>query len=133
MLTLRALDHLRDARILITGGTGSLGKQLTRLLLDGAPGSTVIIYSRDEFKQFEIEQRHSPEDRARLRFFLGDVRSVDRLRRAFDGVDYVIHAAALKQVPAAEYNPFEFVQTNIMGRRTSSRPPSTPGSRRWSR
>jgi UDP-N-acetylglucosamine 4,6-dehydratase len=115
MLTLRALDHLRDARILITGGTGSLGKQLTRLLLDGAPGSTVIIYSRDEFKQFEIEQRHSPEDRARLRFFLGDVRSVDRLRRAFDGVDYVIHAAALKQVPAAEYNPFEFVQTNIMG------------------
>lgn len=117
MLDLPTLDlaFLRGARVLITGGTGSLGQRLARLLLDGAPGSTVVVYSRDEFKQSEMQQRLSAADADRMRFFLGDVRDVERMRRAFDGVDHVIHAAALKQVPAAEYNPFEFVQTNIVG------------------
>lgn len=117
MITLQpqALDYLKNARVLITGGTGSLGKQLTRMILDGQLAATVIIYSRDEFKQFEMEQGYTPAERKRLRFFLGDVRDKDRLYRALDGVDYVIHASALKQVPAAEYNPFEFVKTNVMG------------------
>lgn len=114
MLAMQSLDHLKNARILITGGTGSLGRKLTRMILDGAEGATVVCFSRDEFKQFEMEQQF--RDRAAgIRFFLGDVRDYNRLSRALDGVDYVIHAAALKQVPAAEYNPFEFIKTNIMG------------------
>ncbi len=114
MLTIRSLEHLANSRILITGGTGSLGKCLTRLILEGCPTATVAIYSRDEFKQFMMEQMF-PEHRSRLRFFLGDVRDEHRLRRALTGVKYVIHAAALKQVPAAEYNPSEFIHTNING------------------
>lgn len=114
MLTNSNLDYLAGKRVLITGGTGSLGKQLTSMILAGAPTSVVVIYSRDEFKQFEMEQKFRA-DTARLRFFLGDVRDGERLKRAMDGVDYVIHAAALKQVPAAEYNPFEFIKTNVMG------------------
>ena len=109
------LDFLAGARILITGGTGSLGQTLTRLLLDCSKVATIIIFSRDEFKQYQIQSRMSPEDLKRLRFFLGDVRDVERLRRAMKGVDYVIHAAALKHVPASEYNPSEFVKTNVMG------------------
>ena len=110
-----SVDYLKGARVLITGGTGSLGRKLTRLILDGCATATVVIYSRDEFKQFQIQQAMAPADRERVRFFLGDVRDRDRLRRALTGVDYVVHAAALKQVPAAEYNPFEFVKTNVLG------------------
>lgn len=112
---LPAGNFLRDSRILITGGTGSLGKQLVRLILQENPSATVIIYSRDEYKQSLMEQDFDPESRQRLRFFLGDVRDAERLKRAVTGVKYIIHAAALKQVPASEYNPFEFVKTNIIG------------------
>src|SRR5213593_1003312 len=115
MITFGSLDYLNKARILITGGTGSLGSKLTRTILAGNSTATVIVYSRDEFKQFQMQQSFEPAELQRLRFFLGDVRDLDRLRRAMERVDYVIHTAALKQVPAAEYNPFEFVKTNIMG------------------
>jgi UDP-N-acetylglucosamine 4,6-dehydratase len=114
MLGLPASSSFENKRILITGGTGSLGKKLTDLILTNSPSATVIIYSRDEFKQFEMEQARAAK-RPQLRFFLGDVRDLDRLRRAMVDVHYVIHAAALKQVPAAEYNPFEFVKTNVIG------------------
>jgi UDP-N-acetylglucosamine 4,6-dehydratase len=109
------LDYLNGARVLITGGTGSLGKKLTRSILDGNRTATVVIYSRDEFKQFQVNESASATERGRLRFFLGDVRDGERLKRAMEGTDYVIHTAALKQVPAAEYNPFEFVKTNVVG------------------
>ena len=102
-----------QASLLITGGTGSLGNALTRYLLDHTNLRRVIIYSRDELKQHEMRQRFGNDPR--LRFFIGNVRDLDRLRRAFTGVDYVIHAAALKQVPAAEYNPFECIKTNVLG------------------
>lgn len=115
MITPESLSHLEGSRILITGGTGSLGKQLTRLILDGTDEAQIRIYSRDEFKQFEMQQPLTKEERERMRFFLGDVRDFDRLRRGMDGADFVIHAAALKQVPAAEYDPFEFVKTNVIG------------------
>ena len=115
MLTLGDFSYLDNTSILITGGTGSLGKKLTRLILEKSNARRVIIYSRDEFKQHEMNETFTPEEQNRLRFFLGDVRDLGRLRRAFDGVDYVIHSAALKQVPAAEYNPFEFVRTNVVG------------------
>ena len=88
--------------ILITGGTGSFGKQYVSTILNRYKPKKVIIYSRDELKQFEMQQKFST---AEMRYFIGDVRDVDRLRQAMRGVDYVIHAAALKQVPAAEYNP----------------------------
>jgi UDP-N-acetylglucosamine 4,6-dehydratase len=99
--------------ILITGGTGSFGQSFVRYALDHLQPAKVIVYSRDEFKQYEMSQKFGNEDR--LRFFIGDVRDRERLTRAFTTVDLVIHAAALKQVPAAEYNPFEAVQTNIIG------------------
>ena len=108
-------DGLDGKRILITGGTGSLGNELTNMILTGTRSTTVLIYSRDEFKQLQMQQAKDPEQQERLRFFLGDVRDLERLRRAMAGVDYVIHTAALKQVPAAEYNPFEFVKTNVLG------------------
>lgn len=98
--------------ILITGGTGSLGKKLTRKILSRYKPKKLIIFSRDELKQSEMSQHFT--DPA-IRFFIGDVREKERLYRAFDGVDYVIHAAALKQVPAAEYNPFEAIKTNVLG------------------
>jgi UDP-N-acetylglucosamine 4,6-dehydratase len=101
-----------DKSILITGGTGSFGKQYTKTLLQRFRPKKLIIYSRDELKQFEMQQEF---DGHCMRYFLGDVRDRDRLVQAFNGVDYVIHAAALKQVPAAEYNPMEVVKTNIHG------------------
>jgi UDP-N-acetylglucosamine 4,6-dehydratase len=103
-----------DKSVLITGGTGSLGNKLVSLLLEHASPRRIIVYSRDEFKQFTMSEKFRSKS-GTLRFFLGDVRDKDRLHRAFEGVDYVIHAAALKQVPAAEYNPFEFIKTNVMG------------------
>jgi UDP-N-acetylglucosamine 4,6-dehydratase len=105
--------------VLITGGTGSFGREATKTLLREHPGvARVIIYSRDELKQFEMQQDPELQELDRdkkLRFFIGDVRDKSRLMRAMDGVDVVFHAAALKQVPAAEYNPFEAVKTNIIG------------------
>src|SRR4051812_49091300 len=91
--------------VLVTGGTGSFGKKLVAKLLKSTGARKVIVFSRDELKQYEMQQVYRGEDR--IRFFIGDVRDYERLFRAFDGVDYVVHAAALKQVPAAEYNPFE--------------------------
>lgn len=102
------------ACVLITGGTGSFGRKMAAKLLAGTKIRRLVIYSRDELKQFEMSGDSRYQD-SRIRFFIGDVRDRDRLARAFDGVDYVIHAAALKQVPAAEYNPFEAVKTNVLG------------------
>jgi UDP-N-acetylglucosamine 4,6-dehydratase/5-epimerase len=101
-----------DKSILITGGTGSFGKQYVKTILQRYQARKLIIYSRDELKQFEMQQDFP---QACMRFFLGDVRDRDRLIQAMNGVDYVIHAAALKQVPAAEYNPMECIKTNIHG------------------
>ena len=101
-----------DKSILITGGTGSFGRQFVRTLLRSYTPRKLIVYSRDELKQFEMQQEF-PQDC--MRFFLGDVRDGDRLVQALNGVDYVVHAAALKQVPAAEYNPMECIKTNIHG------------------
>ena len=98
--------------ILITGGTGSFGRQCVKTLLEKYHPKRVIVFSRDELKQFEMQQEFNAPC---MRYFLGDVRDEDRLVQAMQGVDYVIHAAALKQVPAAEYNPMEFIKTNIKG------------------
>lgn len=98
--------------IMITGGTGSFGKQYVRSILQCYNPRRIVIYSRDELKQFEMAQEFTDE---RMRFFIGDVRDRDRLRQAMRGIDYVIHAAALKQVPAAEYNPMECIKTNVHG------------------
>lgn len=106
---------LNGKNILITGGTGSFGKKMTQIILESYEPKKLIIFSRDELKQFEMAQRWNPKKHASLRYFLGDVRDKERLMTAFHGVDYVIHAAALKQVPAAEYNPTEFIKTNILG------------------
>ncbi|MFA6405693.1 MAG: UDP-N-acetylglucosamine 4,6-dehydratase (inverting) [Candidatus Paceibacterota bacterium] len=99
--------------ILITGGTGSFGQSFAKYLLINFRPKKVIIFSRDELKQFNMQQELGEHDN--IRFFLGDIRDVARLRMAFEGVDIVVHAAALKQVPALEYNPFEAIQTNILG------------------
>ena len=100
--------------ILVTGGTGSFGQAFVRTLLDRHPEvERIVIYSRDELKQYEMAQRLG-EHRA-LRYFIGDVRDEARLRRALEGIEIVVHAAALKQVPAAEYNPFEVIKTNVLG------------------
>ena len=98
--------------ILITGGTGSFGRKYTQTLLDRYKPKKIIIFSRDELKQFEMQQEYSQDC---MRYFIGDVRDADRLNQAMKGVDYVIHAAALKQVPAAEYNPTECIKTNVHG------------------
>ena len=105
---------LNDKTILITGGTGSFGKNFTKRVLTEYNPKKIIIYSRDEYKQF-LMQNLFKDHVEKLRFFIGDVRDEKRLYRAFDGVDVVIHAAALKQVPAAEYNPIEAIKTNIHG------------------
>ncbi len=109
---------LNDKTILVTGGTGSFGKEFTRYILNNYDPKKVIIYSRDEFKQFVMQndfKKEFPEKSRVLRFFIGDVRDKERLIRAMEGVDYVVHAAALKQVPACEYNPDEAIKTNIHG------------------
>jgi UDP-N-acetylglucosamine 4,6-dehydratase len=106
---------LNDKTILITGGTGSFGKKATEMILKRYKPRRLIIFSRDELKQFEMAQIFCVREHPCMRYFIGDVREKDRLYRAFQGVDYIIHAAALKQVPAAEYNPFEAVRTNILG------------------
>ncbi len=98
--------------ILITGGTGSFGHKCVARLLEQPQVKRLVVYSRDELKQYEMAQRFTDK---RLRFFIGDVRDAARLRQALDGVDTVIHAAALKQVPTAEYNPFECIKTNVLG------------------
>lgn len=107
---------IENSSILITGGTGSFGKKFTETILKRYPNlRRLVIYSRDELKQFEMSQLYPKEKYKNLRFFLGDVRDLNRFRRACEGIDLIIHAAALKQVPAAEYNPDEFVKTNIIG------------------
>lgn len=105
---------LNDKVILITGGTGSFGKKFTEIIFSKYNPKKIIIFSRDEYKQSEMSKIF-PEAKYEIRYFLGDVRDKSRLCRAFEGVDYVIHAAALKQVPALEYNPIEAVKTNIFG------------------
>ena len=105
-----------QSRVLITGGTGSFGRALVQTLLQRFPQiSRVVVFSRDELKQWELQQLYPAERYPQLRFFLGDVRDRDRLRRALRKIDTVVHAAALKQVPAAEYNPMEFINTNVLG------------------
>ena len=106
---------LNGKNILITGGTGSFGKRLLQLVLERYKPKKLIVFSRDELKQFEMQQTWNMKDYPCIRYFLGDVRDRERLMRAFSDVDYVIHAAALKQVPAAEYNPQECIKTNIFG------------------
>lgn len=106
---------LNDKIILVTGGTGSFGSRLIKKILTDYTPQKLIVFSRDELKQFEMSQCFSIEKYPCIRYFLGDVRNQERLYEAFRGVDYVIHAAALKQVPACEYNPFEAVMTNVVG------------------
>lgn len=107
------MSVLERSSILVTGGTGSFGKAFIRYALDHLDPSRIVVFSRDELKQYEARQLF--EDDPRLRWFIGDIRDQHRLMRAMHGVDYVVHAAALKQVDTAEYNPFEFVRTNIIG------------------
>ena len=103
-------------RVLITGGTGSFGKAFVSSVIKKCPGvERVVVFSRDELKQWEMQQQFPESEYPQLRFFLGDIRDRDRLRRALEGIDTVVHAAALKQVPAAEYNPIEFINTNVLG------------------
>ena len=107
---------LNNKSILITGGTGSFGKAFVNTVLKRFPDiRRLVVYSRDELKQFEMAQVFSPNQHGGLRYFIGDIRDGERLRRALEGIDIVVHAAALKQVPAAEYNPFECIKTNVLG------------------
>jgi len=106
---------LADQVVLITGGTGSFGKQFVETVLREDTPRKLIIFSRDELKQSDMRQIFSEQKYPCMRYFIGDVRDKDRLYRAMDGVDVVIHAAALKQVPTAEYNPIEVIKTNVMG------------------
>ncbi len=107
---------LKDKSILITGGTGSLGKALTKHIINSFPEvRRIIIFSRDEQKQFQMAQEYPESKYPQMRYFIGDVRDFERVKRALKGVDFVIHAAAMKHVPIAEYNPMECVKTNILG------------------
>lgn len=107
---------LADASILVTGGTGSFGKAFVKTVLARYPSvKRLVVFSRDELKQFEMAQQFPAAQNSPLRYFIGDVRDEARLRRALEGIDVVVHAAALKQVPTAEYNPFECIKTNVLG------------------
>ncbi|MFA5097240.1 MAG: UDP-N-acetylglucosamine 4,6-dehydratase (inverting) [Candidatus Margulisiibacteriota bacterium] len=107
------MSELKGKAVLITGGTGSFGKKFCKIVLDEIKPAKLIVYSRDELKQFEMQQQFS--EYKNIRYFIGDVRDKERLLRALNGVDYIVHAAALKQVPAMEYNPSEAIKTNIQG------------------
>ncbi len=109
------LRQLKGANILVTGGTGSFGKSFVRRVLELAAPARLVVFSRDELKQFEMQHAPGFDGRRELRYFIGDVRDLSRLEMAMRDVDTVIHAAALKQVPTAEYNPFECIRTNVMG------------------
>lgn len=109
------MNLLDGKTVLITGGTGSFGKKFVQIVLAHAKPKKLIIFSRDELKQFEMSQKRSPHQYPAIRYMLGDIRDRDRLMTVFKQVDYVIHAAALKQVPAAEHNPEEFIKTNVLG------------------
>jgi len=107
---------LNGKSILITGGTGSFGKKFIEMVLKEYPDvKKLVVYSRDELKQFEMAQKFSPKKHKAIRYFIGDIRDAHRFNRACEGIDIIIHAAALKQVPAAEYNPFECIKTNVLG------------------
>ena len=106
---------LNKKTILITGGTGSFGKKFIEIISKKYKPKKIIIYSRDELKQFEMQKRWPFETKTPFRYFIGDVRDLERLKIAMEDVDIVVHAAALKQVPVGEYNPFEVIKTNIMG------------------
>jgi UDP-N-acetylglucosamine 4,6-dehydratase len=109
------MNNLSESRILITGGTGSFGKHFLKHILKVWKPKRIVIYSRDELKQFHMRQDYPVDQYPNIRFFIGDVRDRERLYRALDGADTVVHAAALKQVPTAEYNPLEAIKTNILG------------------
>src|SRR5262245_28996231 len=107
---------LSNKSVLITGGTGSLGKALTSEILSRWPDvRRLVVFSRDEQKQFQMAHDYPSHKYPNVRFFIGDVRDYERLKRAFRGIDYIIHAAAMKHIPIAEYNPMECVKTNIFG------------------
>ena len=109
-------NYFKNKSILITGGTGSFGQKFVDILLKNFKNlKKIVVFSRDELKQFEMQKKYKDSDISKMRFFIGDLRDKDRISRALDGIDIVIHAAALKQVPTAEYNPFEFIKTNILG------------------
>lgn len=101
--------------VLVTGGTGSFGQKFIQVLMENHPPRRLIVFSRDELKQHEMRSRYPDSENSPMRYFIGDVRDKDRLHRAFQGVDIVVHAAAMKQVPTAEYNPLEAIKTNVMG------------------
>jgi UDP-N-acetylglucosamine 4,6-dehydratase len=109
------LPNLDNLTVLITGGTGSFGKKFTEIVLNEHSPKKLIVFSRDELKQHEMRQRFPDEGDSPMRYFVGDVRDKERLYRALDGVDIVVHAAALKQVPSCEYNPLEAIKTNVLG------------------
>jgi UDP-N-acetylglucosamine 4,6-dehydratase len=106
---------LNDKSVLVTGGTGSFGKHFVKTVIENYKPRRLVVYSRDELKQYEMQQLFPTEQHAFMRYFIGDVRDRDRLDMALNGIDYVVHAAALKQVPTAEYNPFECIRTNVFG------------------
>ncbi len=108
-------ETLAGKSVLITGGTGSFGKRFVKEALEKYDLKRLAVYSRDELKQYEMQQQFDPREHSCMRYFLGDIRDLDRLKMALRGIDIVIHAAALKQVPAAEYNPTECIHTNVMG------------------
>ncbi|MFQ5953209.1 MAG: polysaccharide biosynthesis protein, partial [Candidatus Omnitrophota bacterium] len=105
----------KDKTVLVTGGTGSFGKKFTEIILSKCSPKKLIIFSRDEMKQYEMRKLFNKDKYNSIRYFIGDVRDSERLNRAFHGVDIIVHTAALKIVPTAEYNPFEAVRTNVIG------------------